>query len=310
MNVLITGVTGFAGTSLVRYFTARGGVQIFGSTRNSSNATGLFQPGTVTFLPDVTSASLNAHKIDAVIHLAGIAHDLSNQYGPDDYYRVNDRNTRALYDEFRASNAKRFVFVSSIKAVADVASTPIDETAIPTPQTDYGKSKLQAEQYIQGAAIGSEKRFYILRPCMIHGPGNKGNLNLLYKFVKKGLPYPLGAFSNKRSFLSVDNFIFVVANVLSGDVPSGIFHLSDNGFLSTPELVKIIGEALNKKTIILKVPTGLMVLAFTLLGRRRMLTKLSEDMMVSNAKITAAMGAEMPVAMVDGITKTIRSFNE
>ena len=82
----------------------------------------------------------------------------------------------------------------------------LTEDTIPNPKTHYGISKLQAENYILDQKLPEGKRVYILRPCMIHGPGNKGNLNLLYTLVKKGFPWPLGAFENQRSFLSIDNF--------------------------------------------------------------------------------------------------------
>jgi nucleoside-diphosphate-sugar epimerase len=179
---------------------------------------------------------------------------------------------------------------------------------VPDPVTDYGKSKLQAEHYLQSIPLPENKRVYIFRPCMIHGPGNKGNLNLLYRFAKMGLPYPFGAFKNQRSFLSIDNLNFIVRSCVEKDVPSGIYHLADDGFLSTKELFEIISTTLHKKPVILNVPKGMLQFLFSCIGKRAMLTKLTEDMMVSNAKVKKYIGMPLPVDMREGLRKTIQSF--
>ena len=146
---------------------------------------------------------------DIVIHLAGKAHDLKKISHPDEYYHVNAELTRAVFDAFLDSDAKVFITLSSVKAVADEVDVYLTEEHIPNPITHYGKSKLLAEQYILSKEIPVGKRVYILRPCMIHGPENKGNLNLLYQLVSKGIPWPLGAFENQRSFCSIDNLMFI-----------------------------------------------------------------------------------------------------
>lgn len=300
-SILITGVTGFIGTNLVKYFQEVGGFDVYGHSRKSMQG--------ITMLQDLTVETLNQHKIDTVIHLAGIAHDLSNQYKPEDYYKVNTEQTKILFDTFVKSNATKFIFLSSIKATVDVASTPVDETIEPNPITDYGKSKLQAEQYLQSINLPTDKRVYIFRPCMIHGPGNKGNLNLLYRFAKTGLPYPFGSFTNQRSFLSIDNLNFIMQCFIEKNISSGIYHLADDGFLSTRKLYELISTSLNKKPVIWNVPEGLMKLLFSVLGKRAMLTKLTEDMMVSNVKLKKSIGAVLPVAIEQGLQKTIHSFH-
>lgn len=121
-----------------------------------------------------------------VIHLAGKAHDLKKTANPAEYYETNTELTKKILDSFLISEAKVFITLSSVKAVADSVNKLLTEEHFPDPQTDYGKSKLLAEEYILSQKIPSGKRVYILRPCMIHGPGNKGNLNLLYKLVSKG----------------------------------------------------------------------------------------------------------------------------
>ena len=166
---------------------------------------------------------------EIVIHLAGKAHDLKNNIISDVYYKVKFELTKILFDIFLTSEAKLFITLSSVKAVADSVLGELSEEHVPNPITHYGKSKLLAEQYILSQPIPDGKRVFILRPCMIHGPGNKGNLNLLYKIVRKGIPWPLGAFKNRRSFCSIENFCFVINELIENDlIPSGVYNVADD----------------------------------------------------------------------------------
>jgi nucleoside-diphosphate-sugar epimerase len=308
MNILITGVTGFLGTNLVSSLTKLPGTRIFGHSRNSNEAAKKFSADDVTLIKDCDLESLKQNNIDIIIHLAGIAHDLSNQYQPEDYFRVNNIATRELFNSFLRSNAEKFIFLSSIKAAVDIANEPVTEDVPCNPVTPYGQSKLMAEQFMQAQTMPHGKRFFILRPCMIHGKGNKGNLNVLFKFVKRGIPFPFAAFVNRRSFLNIDNFDFIIHELIAKDIDSGIYNLSDEGYLSTTELYKLVAKASKKKGIALAVPRALISTAFATLGKTHMLKKLTENMMVSNQKIIRAIGKPLPLSLEDGIIKTIRSF--
>ena len=208
----------------------------------------------------------------------------------------------------------------------------LKEECIPTPIGPYGESKIAAENYIiekfapealkrpfhnftDEDAVVDGKKVYIMRPCMIHGPGNKGNLNLLYGVVSKGIPWPLGAFENRRSFTSIGNLQEVIKGLLTKDAPSGIYHMGDDEALSTNELIEVICSALGKKAHIWRIPRGLMNGVARVgdwlhlpLNSLRM-QKLTENYVVSNAKIKAALGmTAMPVRAVDGLRGTIESF--
>jgi nucleoside-diphosphate-sugar epimerase len=151
---------------------------------------------------------------------------------------------------------------------------------------------------------------------MIHGPGNKGNLNLLYKFVKLGVPYPLADFENKRSFLSVENLCFIIYHlIISNCIESGIYNVSDDAALSTNDVVSILGQSLNIKTRLWKIPKN-MVLFFAKAGdllhlplTSERLNKLTESYVVSNKKITHALNQELPLTSVEGLKITAGSFN-
>ena len=251
-----------------------------------------------------------------IIHLAGKAHDLKKVSKPSEYYEANFELTKQLFDSFLKSEANVFIFMSTVKAVADEVFDVLTEETSPNPKTHYGIAKQRAESYILSKNIPKEKRVYILRPCMIHGPKNKGNLNVLYQFVSKGLPWILGSFDNKRSFLSIDNLCFVINEIIEREeIPSGIYQLADNEALSTNDLIKILGTSLNKKISIWNIPTFLIkylaklgdVLHLPINSER--LQKLTENYIVSNRKIIKAIGKELPVSTKEGLIKTFQSFN-
>ncbi|HOM64174.1 MAG TPA: nucleoside-diphosphate-sugar epimerase, partial [Dysgonamonadaceae bacterium] len=182
-------------------------------------------------------------------------------------------------------------------------------------------SKIRAEEYIKAKMQdprAKDKKIYILRPCMIHGPGNKGNLNLLYNVVSKGIPWPLGAFDNRRSFCSIDTVSFVVEQlIVRDDISSGIYQVCDDEPLSTNELIRLISESVGKKSHIWKLPKGFMGAAASLGGALKLplnkerLRKLTENYVVSNEKIKRALGIEkMPASTRDGIRKTLESFSK
>ncbi|TRX20874.1 NAD-dependent epimerase/dehydratase family protein [Flavobacterium franklandianum] len=254
---------------------------------------------------------------DHIIHAAGKAHELKHSLDDSAYYKANYELTKQLFDAFLGSNSKTFIFISSVKAVTDKVAGLLTEESRAHPLTSYGKSKKLAEDYIQSHIIPEGKQVFILRPCMIHGKGNKGNLNLLFKIVSKGFPWPLGSFENKRSFLSVENLCYVIKELLNRtDIPSGIYNLADDDAISTNELIQIMGNSLNKKTVIWKIPVSYIkiiarvgdFLALPLHSKR--LEKLTESYLVDNAKIKHAMGKELPVCAREGLLNTLKSFNK
>lgn len=292
MSIFITGASGFVGTSFLNNF--KNEVTCVSSRGNESNIDGA----------------------EVVIHLAGKAHDLKNTSATQEYYEVNTELTKKVYDAFLATEAKVFITLSSVKAVADQFEGELTEQCHPNPLTPYGKSKLLAEQYILSNKIPEGKRVYVLRPCMIHGPGNKGNLNLLYKLVSKNIPWPLGAFENKRSFCSIDNLMFIIKELIEReDIPSGIYNLADDETVSTNELIEIIATTTNKKAKIISISKKIIntiakigdVLHLPLNTER--LDKLTENFVVSNSKIKTSLGIErLPISAKDGLVKTIQSF--
>lgn len=297
-NAIITGSSGFVGRNLTPYLRA---VNIITEDLHIRHIE----------LPLVLAP---AHSI---IHLAGKAHDLKSISQPEDYYKVNYELTKELYKAFLNSEVRKFVFVSSVKAAADSVEAVLSEDVEPRPETHYGKSKLLAEEFIQSQPLPEGKSYFIIRPCMIHGPGNKGNLNLLYSFVSKGIPYPLALFSNKRSFLSVENLCFIIKEILErDDIPSGIYNVADDEPLSTNEVVTLLAEAQNRSPRLLHIPQNIIRVVAKIGDKLRLpltterLQKLTENFVVSNDKIKSVLKRDLPLSTREGILRTAHSFKD
>jgi nucleoside-diphosphate-sugar epimerase len=302
--VLITGNKGFVGINLISYLNTKG-KSTLGVSRTP-------------VLEELSYDTLNIEKLNqskSCIHLAGKAHDLKKTSDDSEYFKVNTELTKSLLDKFLQSDCEVFIYMSSVKAAADEVEGVLTEEVTPNPVTVYGKSKIAAENYILSKEIPNNKRVYILRPCMIHGPKNKGNLNLLYSFISKGIPYPFGKYENKRSFVSVDNLCFIINELIdNSNIESGVYNIADDQSLSTKELVAIIGKTIGKPSKIVNTPKFLVNL-FAKLGdflplpiNSERVQKLVENYEVSNHKIKKAIHKDLPLTSKKGIEKTISSF--
>jgi nucleoside-diphosphate-sugar epimerase len=328
MNILITGIHGFVGSNLVAAL--KGKHTIYGLDIITPKKDGV----EITFL---WNEFHELPHVDVVIHLAGKAHDTKNKAKAQDYFDINTGLTEKIYDWFLTTNAKKFIFFSSVKAAADQVEGILTENVVPQPVGPYGESKIAAEKYLLQnqesrtknhdmklanevdanlkSPQGGFRGLYILRPCMIHGQGNKGNLNLLYQVVKKEIPYPLGAFENKRSFTSIDNLTFVIEQLIKNEIRSGIYQVADDESLSTNELIALIATTLHQPIRIWKLNKHVIEFVakvgsiFHLPLNTERLQKLTENYVVSNMKLKEAMGIQnMPVRAEDGFVKTIQNF--
>ena len=292
MSIFLTGSSGFVGKNIVSYF-------------GKEFAINKYKRGSVISIQE-----------DIVIHLAGKAHDLKKTSNVQEYYVVNTELTKNVFAAFLKSDAKVFITLSSVKAVADQVKNILMEEVIPNPLTHYGKSKLLAEEYIISQQIPEGKRVYILRPCMIHGPGNKGNLNLLYNLVSKGIPWPLGSYENARSYLSIENLCFIIKELIENkNIPSGVYNVADDYPLSTNAIIKLIAETKGKKSRILNLSKPI-ITAIARFGdflklplNSERFQKLTESYVVSNAKIKAAIEKPLPISSKLGLFKTFQSFS-
>ena len=284
MKFLITGAYGFVGTNLCKYLAEKGheclALDIPAAKRDDVPYVSFYTWDELDKLPVV----------DAVVHLAGKAHDLKKVASEQSYFDINVGLTEKI---FAAAKTTRFIYFSSSKADANGNA--------------YGRSKLAAEQFLNGRAI-------VLRPAMIHGPGNKGNLNLLWGIARRGLPWPLAAFENKRSFTSIAN-ICAAVEALCERGENGIYPIADDEMLSTNRLIELIAETCGKRAKLWRVPKGVMRMVAKLgdvlhlpLNTER-IVKLTEDSFVNNSHLKSQLGWKlMPIRAEEGLRRTLRSF--
>ena len=284
MKFLITGAYGFVGTNLCKYLAEKGheclALDIPAAKRDGVPYASFYTWDGLDKLPVV----------DAVVHLAGKAHDLKKVASEQSYFDINVGLTEKI---FAAAKTTRFIYFSSSKADANGNA--------------YGRSKLAAEQFLNGRAI-------VLRPAMIHGPGNKGNLNLFWGIARRGLPWPLAAFENKRSFTSIAN-ICAAVEALCERGENGIYPIADDEMISTNRLIELIAETCGKRAKLWRVPKGVMrmvakigdVLHLPLNTER--IVKLTEDSFVNNSHLKSQLGwNRMPIRAEEGLRRTLRSF--
>ena len=284
-RILVTGAYGFVGTNMCRHLVSRG-IECDSLDIAKGDA-----PYARFFSWDELDG-IDFSRYAAVVHLAGKAHDLKKVADEKSYFDVNVGLLKRVFERAEG-RVPRFIYFSSSKAAA--------------PDTAYGRSKLAAEEYLAGRAI-------VLRPAMIHGPGNKGNLNLLFAFARRGLPWPLAAFENVRSFASVGN-VCAAVEALAARGGNGVYPIADDEPVSTNRLIELIAEACGRRARLWRLPKGLMRLAARLGDVLRLpldterLGKLTEDSLIDNSALKKALGWDrMPVAAEEGLRLTLASF--
>ena len=295
-SILVTGTSGFIGQQMIPFLQEKyAGVDIIGLSRNSEVAK--IQYGlqyAYTYQEDF-KAIFDRHQVSLVIHLAGLAHDTKSEKGSDMYTSINYGLTVELFKTFNASEASKFIYMSSIKA----------KESNPGP---YARSKKMAENYIVTNAKAGKKVF-CLRPCLVYGDKPKGNLKALIKFVKKGIPYPFGAYNNKRSYLSIENLNFVVQSIIDKEVKSGVYDLADKDPISTKELFQILGKKYKVRSRVIAVPKQLIKLGadigtmLKLPFNNESLAKITEELIVDSRPIIEQIGEVFPITTKEGFLK-------
>ena len=179
---------------------------------------------------------------DAVFHVAGIAHRKETPENRDLYYAVNTYLSRDIAKKAKTEGVGHFVFISSM-SVYGMDSGIITKDTVPTPKSNYGKSKLLAEEEILSLSDNSF-RVCILRPPMVYGKGCKGNFNTVAKLVRKLPAFPL--VNNKRSMIYIDNLSSFVKHIIDNGI-SGIYMPQNKEYVNTSEMAKAISEKIGKK---------------------------------------------------------------
>ena len=299
MKIAVFGSSGFIGKNLVKSLQQHNEVQEI-SLRHPSWKNNINQ------------------QTQVFINLIGKAHDHKGTATEKDYNFANVELTQQMFETFKRSEAELFIQISSLAALEEFESLkPLVETDKCNPSSLYGKSKREAEKWLMKEDLASNKKLIIIRPPMVHGPGDKGNLGLLYKIISKGIPYPLAAFNNERSFISIDNFNFYIEQIIqkSNNLKNGIYHISDDESVATNEIIDIIKKVENIKLLNINFPKT-MIRGLARIGdfvpiplNTKKLKKLTNNLLIFNQKTKTALGIEkLPLTAEQGLEKTIRSF--
>lgn len=315
MNILITGIHGFVGNCLTDALGRRHrlyGLDIVQPQRDGVERT--YSWDELDSVPPV----------DAIIHLAAIAHDTGGRIPDDQIMEVNTGLTRRIFDKFASdSRIRQFVYFSSCSVFGDpevMRITILDENTPVSPATAYGRSKVESERYIADSVSASPDTFagrqiYVLRPAMIYGHGSKGNLRLLYSFIRRRLPWPLGAYDNRRTFVASVNMQYAVSRIIEEDIPAGTYMLADDHSLSTNTLVDMIARSLGHRPHIIRVPRPV-IRAMTAIGdtlhlplNSKRFDKLTGNCIVSNVRLRRALGiSHMPVSAEEAMRETLKNL--
>jgi nucleoside-diphosphate-sugar epimerase len=311
-NILVTGATGFIGGHLLPVLHKKN-LQITLAVRNDlpeklNPDYKVFNVGEIEENTDWTEA---LKEVDTVIHLAARAHQLNDQaINPEaEFLRINCEGTEALVKQAIASGVKHFIFISSIGAMGTLSEQILTEKSPCHPDSPYGRSKLQAEQALIELCQNSPMTWTILRPTLVYGIGNPGNMERLMKLVKTGFPLPLGSIKNRKSFVYVGNLVDAIITCINHpNAKNQTFIVSDGDDLSTTDLIRRLGKALRKSPLLLPVPAELLRLTTKLLGKADIGDRLLGSLQVDSSKIRQMLDWTPPYTVDQGLQATADWF--
>ncbi len=316
MKLLVTGASGFVGMGLIRYLYEMHRFQIIAALHHKVPAfpTGV-ESVQVADLTAFTDWSMALAGVETVVHLAArvhVMHDLSRS-PLDEFRQVNVAGTLNLARQAAIAGVKRFIFLSSVKVNGEctLPGYPYSEQDIPAPQDPYGISKHEAEVVLRQLAKETGMAVTIIRPPLVYGFGVKANFRNLLLWLKKGIPLPLGAIHNQRSFIALDNLIdFILTCIFHPNAANQIFLVADGEDLSTPELLQRAGLALGKPVRLFPVATGLLHLGATLIGKKTMIQRLCGSLQVDISKARELLNWVPPISVDEGLRRVAKGMNQ
>jgi len=307
-SILITGATGFLGNHLLPTLQQQN-FSIKITTRQLLSPISHNIPSIqINNIDQTTDWSEALKEVDCVIHLAARAHILKDEsIDPKlQFYQTNTAATANLVKQAIAQGVKHFIFMSSVGAMATTSEQVLTEASPCKPDTPYGKSKLQAEQAIKELCENTSMSWTIIRPPLIYGPRNPGNMQRLLKLVQTGLPLPLGAINNQRSFLYVGNLVDTITTcIFHPNAKNQTFLISDGKDLSTPTLIQKLGKAMGKSPTLIPIPSQLLHLVAKPLGKEDTITRLTGSLAIDSNKIRTTLNWQPPFSVEQGLQNTV-----
>jgi nucleoside-diphosphate-sugar epimerase len=306
-RVLVTGATGLVGRALCPRL-AEAGYRLRAALRTDRDLPSCIAEkvvvGDISLVNEWRPALAD---VDLVVHAAARTHVLHDT--PQNralWERVNAQATRQLAHAAARAGVRRFVYLSSIKVNGEAtAQRPYQASDRPDPRDDYGRSKLQGEIYLMQAAAGTGMEAAIVRPPLVYGPGVRANFLRLMRWVDSQWPLPLGAIHNQRSLVGVWNLCDLIETLLANPRPaSGVWLVSDGEDLSTPDLIRRLGQALQRAVRLVAVPVPLLQVCAAIAGRRAEAERLCNSLTVSLTATREALGWAPPVSTDEALMRT------
>ena len=314
MNILVTGASGFVGQALCKEL-LRQGHTVIAADRIMQLPVDPMKRVVVGSIDGQTDWSAALKGVDVVVHLAARVH-VMNETTADPltaFRKTNVEGTLHLANEAARAGVKRFIFMSSIKVNGEMTESgqPFVETDPANPQDAYGLSKVEAEQGLFNIAQETGMDVVVIRPPLVYGAGVKANFASLLRAVKRGIPLPLGAIHNKRSFVYVGNLVSLILRCVDHPAAANqVFLVSDGHDLSTTGLLQACAAALGVKPRLLPVPKRLIEIGARLLGRRSVAERLCGNLQVNCCKVRTLLDWTPPVSVLDGLRATALNLTE
>lgn len=316
MRVVLTGATGFVGRGLLERMSALVNLELIAAVRRP-----------VSGLPEhVTSHVLAGLEEDidwlkalggaeVVVHSAARVHVLHEQTSDPlaEFRKVNVDGTLNLARQAAAAGVRRFIFISSIKVNGEgtPVSVPYLADALPAPADPYGISKMEAEQGLRELAVETGMEVVIIRPVLVYGPGVKANFLNMMRWLHKGVPLPFGAIHNRRSLVALDNLVDLIVTCI--DHPGAAnqtFLVSDGEDISTTELLRRMGVALDKPARLLPIPSWMLEAGAAMLGKKALSQRLCGSLQVDISKTRELLNWTPPLSVDEALRNTAKHFLE
>ncbi len=313
-TLLVTGANGFVGSKLCHTAAEKGySVRAVLKQIVKSRLPGGLDFAVVNDIGPFTDWSAALKGMDVIIHLAARVHVMNEslKHPLAEYRRINVEGSRHLALMAVQAGVKRFVYVSTAKVNGESSgANPFRETDSPSPQDAYSISKWEAEEALHDISSRTGLEMVIMRPPLAYGPGVRGNMLKLLRYIDRGYPLPFGGISNKRSFISLDNLVDVLLmSATNTECAAQTFLISDGEDLSTSELIKLIAGAMNRNPHLINIPGK----AFSIIGAmipalRPMIGRLTESLVVDSTLFRSMTGWRPCQSVNDGIKSMVSEY--
>lgn len=308
MRILVTGANGFIGRSLCSTLKSKQ-YAVVAALRSLNMSCADIEQVVVNSIDGASDWALAQKTVDVVVHLAARVHIMNDTLADPlaEFRKVNVEGTLNLARQAAAAGVKRLIFISSVKVNGEATSLgrPFTEQNIANPQDAYAISKFEAEQGLLELATQTGMEVVIIRPPLVYGNGVKANFANMMRAIKRGLPLPLGAIYNKRSFVSVQNLVSLIVHCIEHPAAANqVFLVSDGCDLSTAELLRECANALGVKSRLIPVPKKLIEYGAYLLGKADVAQRLCGNLQVDISKARILLGWEPPFSVKEGLRST------